>query len=112
MTTMTTSETRTYRGSTLEELLPTIRAELGENAVIIRQREGLVGGIGGFFARRCVEVEAQAAPAAAAHTPAMPAGRVFDAYDAAPAPPSVAAFEDELARAEAEFQPLVSEAAA
>jgi len=114
MTTTTTTETRTYRGSTLEELLPTIRAELGENAVIIRQREGLVGGIGGFFARRCVEVEAQAAPAAAAaaHTPAMPAGRVFDAYDAAPAPPSVAAFEDELARAEAEFQPLVSEAAA
>src|SRR6476620_647260 len=114
MTTTTTTETRTYRGSTLEELLPTIRAELGENAVIIRQREGLVGGIGGFFARRCVEVEAQAAPVApaAAHTPAMPAGRVFDAYDAAPAPPSVAAFEDELARAEAEFQPLVSDAEA
>ena len=62
----------------------------------------MVGGIGGFFARRCVEVEAQAAPARRrppAHTPAMPAGRVFDAYDAAPAPPSVAAFEDELARA-------------
>ena len=114
MTTTTSIETRTYRGSTLEELLPTIRAELGDNAVIIRQREGLVGGIGGFFARRCVEVEAQAAPVApaAAHTPAMPAGRVFDAYDAAPAPPSVAAFEDELARAEAEFQPLVSDAAA
>jgi flagellar biosynthesis protein FlhF len=114
MTTTTSIETRTYRGSTLEELLPTIRAELGDNAVIIRQREGLVGGIGGFFARRCVEVEAQAAPVApaAAHTPAMPAGRVFDAYDAAPAPPSVAAFEDELARAEAEFQPLVSDAEA
>jgi flagellar biosynthesis protein FlhF len=111
MTTMTTSETRTYRGSTLEELLPTIRAELGENAVIIRQREGLVGGIGGFFARRCVEVEAQAAPTAAAHTPAVPAGRVFDAYDATPAP-AVTAFEDELARAEAEFKPLVSETVA
>ena len=48
MTTTTSTETRTYRGSTLEELLPTIRAELGENAVIIRQREGLVGGIGEF----------------------------------------------------------------
>ena len=29
MTTTTTTETRTYRGSTLEELLPTIRAEFG-----------------------------------------------------------------------------------
>jgi flagellar biosynthesis GTPase FlhF len=113
-TTTSTTETRTYRGSTLEELLPTIRAELGGDAVIVRQREGLVGGIGGFFARRCVEVEAQAATIApaAARTPAVPAGRVFDAYDAAPAPASVAAFEDELARAEAEFHPLVSEAPA
>jgi hypothetical protein len=54
------SQVRTYRGSSIEELLPRIRAELGANAVILCQREGLVGGIGGFFQKRCVEVEARA----------------------------------------------------
>ena len=53
-------ETRTYRGASLEELLPTIRAELGDGAVITRQREGVIGGFAGFFGKRCVEVEAQA----------------------------------------------------
>lgn len=52
-------EVRTYRGSSIEELLPRIRAELGAGAVILCQREGLVGGIGGFFQKRCVEVEAR-----------------------------------------------------
>ncbi len=54
------SQVRTYRGSSIEELLPRIRTELGANAVILCQREGLVGGIGGFFQKRCVEVEARA----------------------------------------------------
>ena len=39
--------TRTYRGSSLEEILPRIRAELGPDAVITRRREGLTGGVGG-----------------------------------------------------------------
>jgi hypothetical protein len=58
--TVDASEVRTYRGSSIEELLPQIRAELGANAVILCQREGLVGGVGGFFQKRCVEVEARA----------------------------------------------------
>src|SRR5215218_1851640 len=41
------SETRTYRGGSLEELLPRIRAELGDDAVVVRQREGLTGGVAG-----------------------------------------------------------------
>ncbi|HET8977517.1 MAG TPA: hypothetical protein VFN87_05115 [Solirubrobacteraceae bacterium] len=53
---------RTYRGRTVEELIPRIRAELGPDAIILREREGLTGGIGGFFAQRCVEIDAQAAP--------------------------------------------------
>lgn len=53
---------RTYRGRTIEELIPRIRAELGPDAIILREREGLTGGIGGFFAQRCVEIDAQAAP--------------------------------------------------
>jgi flagellar biosynthesis GTPase FlhF len=51
---------RTYRGRKLEDLIPQIREELGPDAVILRQREGLMGGVGGFFAQKCVEVDAQA----------------------------------------------------
>ena len=50
---------RTYRGRTLEELLPQIREELGPDAIILREREGLVGGVGGFFAQRFIEVDAR-----------------------------------------------------
>lgn len=49
---------RTYRGSDLREILPRVRAELGPDAVVTCQREGLVGGVGGFFAKRFVEIEA------------------------------------------------------
>lgn len=51
----------TYRGATLEELLPQIREELGPDAIVLRQREGLNGGFAGFFQRRCVEVVARRA---------------------------------------------------
>ncbi len=57
------SVVRTYRGRKLEDLIPQIRAELGPDAIILRQREGLMGGVGGFFAQKCVEVDAQAAGA-------------------------------------------------
>jgi flagellar biosynthesis GTPase FlhF len=50
---------RTYRGRTLEEILPQVREELGPDAIILREREGLVGGVGGFFAQRFIEVEAR-----------------------------------------------------
>jgi flagellar biosynthesis protein FlhF len=65
------SGVRTYRGRKLEDLIPQIRAELGPDAIILRQREGLMGGVGGFFAQKCVEVDAQAGP----HTPQI------DIYD-------------------------------
>ena len=71
------SGTRTYRGKTLEEVLPQIRAELGPDAVITRRREGVSGGFGGFFGKRCVEVEARAAAPVAV----VPPRAVFDAYD-------------------------------
>ncbi|HYF27762.1 MAG TPA: hypothetical protein VD931_18615 [Baekduia sp.] len=72
--------TKTYKGRSLEEVLPKVRAELGDDAVILDRRETLEGGVGGFFAHRLVEVDA--APAAQA--------RVFAA---------------ELERAEAEVAP-------
>lgn len=52
--------TRTFSGGSLEEILPRIRAELGPDAVITRRREGLTGGIAGFFAKQFVEIEARA----------------------------------------------------
>ena len=58
---MATSDVRVYRGRTVTELIPKIRAELGPDAMILREREGLLGGINGFFAKRFIEVEAQAA---------------------------------------------------
>jgi flagellar biosynthesis GTPase FlhF len=81
------NETKTFRGSTLEELLPKIKADLGPDAEIVRQREGLTGGVGGFFQRACIEVDARAGE------PERPARR-FDAYDDEPARPEpLPAFE-------------------
>ncbi|MGO9791320.1 MAG: hypothetical protein ACLP8S_18025 [Solirubrobacteraceae bacterium] len=50
---------RTYRGKKLEDILPRIREELGADAIVLREREGLVGGFGGFFAQRFIEVQAR-----------------------------------------------------
>ena len=54
-------EVKTYRGRSLEELIPRIREELGADAIVLRSREGLAGGVGGFFQKQYVEVEARAA---------------------------------------------------
>jgi flagellar biosynthesis GTPase FlhF len=67
---------RTYRGRSLEEVLPQIRTELGPDAVVVRQREGLMGGIGGFFQQQFVEVQARAG------------SRRIDLYDEEPALPA------------------------
>src|SRR3954452_5128314 len=87
------TETKTFRGSSLEEVLPKIKADLGPDAEIIRQREGLTGGVGGFFQRACVEVDAR--------PPGEPAAplRLFDAYDDEPAMP------EPLPEPFAEFEP-------
>src|SRR3954469_5153063 len=53
-------ETKTYRGLSLEEVLPKIREELGPDALVLKRREGLAGGVGGFFQHPFVEVEARA----------------------------------------------------
>lgn len=87
-----TLETRVYRGGSLEELLPQISEELGPDAVITRQREGIIGGIGGFFGRRCIEVEVQGAPEPSlpprvveqerpSFLPPLPTRAVIDLYD-------------------------------
>src|SRR3954462_14771485 len=53
-------EIKTFRGLSLAEVEAKVRAELGDDAVVVRQREGLSGGVGGFFQRRLYEVDAMA----------------------------------------------------
>lgn len=82
---MTPSETttRTYRGRSIEELLPRIREELGDSAMITRQREGIIGGFAGFFGKKVLEVEACAAAAFVddlVGPAAVPVGVVAAAY--------------------------------
>src|SRR3954471_22377145 len=60
-TTETVSDVKTYRGRSLDEVLPQVRAELGADAIVVRRREGLAGGVAGFFQRSYVEVDARAA---------------------------------------------------
>jgi flagellar biosynthesis protein FlhF len=67
-----------YQGRSVEELIPKIQAELGDDAIVVRRRKGLTGGIGGFFQRPFVEIEAR---------PGNPGIDLYDDYDAAPAPP-------------------------
>jgi SRP54-type protein, GTPase domain len=50
---------RVYCGRTVDELIPKIVAELGEDAIVIRHEKGLRGGFAGFFRRPFVEIEAE-----------------------------------------------------
>jgi flagellar biosynthesis GTPase FlhF len=67
---------RVYRGRSVEELIPRIERELGADAIILRRREGLAGGILGFFQHQYVEIEAM---------PGVPGVDVYD--EAEPTPP-------------------------
>lgn len=70
-----TNRTKTYRGRVMDELLAQIREELGEDAVIVRRGEGAEGGVGGFFSKRVIELEATAAATTVDlvdDTPALP----------------------------------------
>ena len=49
---------KTFTGRSIDELLPQIREELGASAVVLAQREKVVGGIGGFFGTKMIEVTA------------------------------------------------------
>lgn len=54
------AESRTFRGRSMEELIPRIREQLGADAIVVRSGERLTGGFLGFFQKRFVEVEARA----------------------------------------------------
>src|SRR4051795_6915803 len=74
-------ETYTYRGRSLEELVPRIRSELGDDAVIVARRETTSGGVGGFFAKREIEVEVRPGSEVAPHVAAAFAQQLAEAHE-------------------------------
>ena len=97
--TATDGQIKTYRGASIEELLPQIRAELGPEAVVLSRREGLVGGFAGFFQKRCIEVDARAG------------GPRIDVYDEAEGTPEAPlkvppSFEADASAPTTDFEPL------
>jgi flagellar biosynthesis GTPase FlhF len=52
------ASTKTFRASSLTDALAQVRAELGPDALVVRRREGLHGGVAGFFQKAVVEIEA------------------------------------------------------
>lgn len=87
---------KTYVGRSLEELAPQIREELGPSAVILSQRQGLKGGVGGFFGTKSIEVLAADRVPTHEQTEAMLAGN-FGAAEAAPTPAPTPTIDDERA---------------
>jgi flagellar biosynthesis protein FlhF len=85
---------KTYVGRSLEELAPQIRQELGQDAVILSQREGLKGGVGGFFGTKSIEV------LAADRMPENQQTAYATAPDAAPVSARTAKSETDKERAE------------
>src|SRR4051795_12658712 len=75
------NDLKTFRGRSLEDVLPQIKDDLGPDAEIVRQREGLTGGVGGFFQRACIEVEARPGDEADVAPEPEPGLPRFDAYD-------------------------------
>lgn len=74
-------QTYTYRGRSLEELVPRIRQELGDDAVIVARRETTSGGVGGFFARREIEVEVRPGESVGAEVAARFAEQLAEAQE-------------------------------
>jgi flagellar biosynthesis protein FlhF len=74
-------QTYTYRGRSLEELVPRIRQELGDDAVIVSRRETTSGGVGGFFAKREIEVEVRPGESVAPDVAARFAAQLAEAQE-------------------------------
>jgi flagellar biosynthesis protein FlhF len=102
-------EVRVFRGRSLEEVLPQIREELGADAIITRQREGLQGGIAGFFQKQFVEVEARAGTPRVQATGGRRRAPVLDIYDDddSMAPPPALPIEGDEATSEGLSSPAI-----
>jgi flagellar biosynthesis GTPase FlhF len=102
------TEIKVFRGRNLEELLPRIREELGADAIITRQREGLQGGFAGFFQKQFVEVEARAGtPRAQASARRTPVLDIYDDDESMAPPPAIPLDGDDDATSEGLSSPAI-----
>jgi flagellar biosynthesis protein FlhF len=102
------AEARVFRGRSLEEVLPQIRDELGPDAIITRQREGLQGGIAGFFQKQFVEVEARAGtPRVQSSGRRAPVLDIYDDDDSVAPPRAVPLEDDDAATNEGLSSPAI-----
>jgi flagellar biosynthesis protein FlhF len=105
------SDVRVFRGRSLEEVLPQIREELGPDAIITRQREGLQGGIAGFFQKQFVEVEARAGTPSVQTTASgrrrTPVLDIYDEDDSVAPPPALPVEGDDEATSEGLSSPAI-----
>ena len=104
------SNLKTYRGRSLEEVLPQIKAEMGPDALVVAQREAHEGGVGGFFAKRMVEVDVQTSEShdarVARFTEQLQAALSSESPAPAPAQkPAVSDQVDEFPLPEPDFEP-------
>jgi flagellar biosynthesis protein FlhF len=96
---MSTTATKTFRARSLSDALAQVREELGPDAVVLRRREGLEGGVAGFFQKAVVEIEAQPGGAAVATTAAPATSMLDDDAPIVPEPlPAPARMAPALAR--------------
>lgn len=81
--------TKQFVGTSIDEVLRDIRAELGDEAVILQTRKVVKGGLGGFFGKELIEVTAADSldDGAVATATAAPS---IDITDEEPAPPRFA----------------------
>ena len=91
-----TTASKTFRARTLTDALAQVRDELGPDAVVVRRREGLEGGVAGFFQKAVVEIDAQ--PGGPALQPAG-GGRTSVLDDDAPIVPNPAPMPSAIAPA-------------
>jgi flagellar biosynthesis GTPase FlhF len=88
---MSTTATKTFRARSLTDALAQVRDELGPDAVVVRRREGLEGGVAGFFQKAVVEIEAQPGGAALLTADALGTSLLGDDAPIVPAPTSTPA---------------------
>jgi flagellar biosynthesis protein FlhF len=105
------SNVKTYRGRSLEEVLPQIKADLGPDALVLAQREAHEGGVGGFFSKRMIEVDVQTGgethdQRVARFTEQLEAALSTGKHPPAPAQkPAVSEQVDEFPLDDADFEP-------
>ncbi|HZQ82110.1 MAG TPA: hypothetical protein VFB25_09050 [Gaiellaceae bacterium] len=86
------TERRAFRAESLDQALELVNEELGPEAIVVRQREGVIGGVGGFFGRHCVELEVEVPaddePTLVGWPTPLPARQIVDLYDTGDSAPA------------------------